>query len=145
MPKLIKDGALCQDDWSGRLLSLDELNADAGSDGASLGVILEPDQPPSAIEKELDQLELVAVNFPVFMDGRGFSYARELRELGFNGEIRAVGHFIRDQLHYLSRCGFNAFELDDSADLDGCLASLADFSNAYQADVLQKEPLFRRR
>ena len=144
MPRLIKDGQIVEDSWSGDLLDLEELNAQAG-DSKGLAVQLEPDQPPSAIEVDLDRLDLVAINFPAFMDGRGFSYARELRELGFTGEIRAVGSFIRDQIFYLQRCGFNAFELEDDSGLEDCLPALQDFSEAYQADVLQKEPLFRRR
>jgi uncharacterized protein (DUF934 family) len=142
MPKLIKDGAVVEDSWSGELLTPEQLPDARGND---LGVILEPDQPPSMIQSSLERVALVAVNFPVFTDGRGFSYARELRELGFEGEIRAVGSFIRDQLFYLKRCGFNAFQLEGEADLDACLGSLGDFSDAYQASVDQPEPLFRRR
>ena len=85
------------------------------------------------------------VNFPVFTDGRGFSYARELRERGLRGELRAGGHFIRDQLTYLQRCGFNAFQMADEAELEAALASLADFSEHYQASIDQPLPLFRRR
>jgi uncharacterized protein (DUF934 family) len=145
MPRLIRDGQIINDDWQGTLLSLDELNTLADPGDAPLGLQLEADQPPSAIEMELSLLGLIAINFPVFMDGRGFSSARELRELGYQGEIRANGNFIRDQLHYLMRCGFNSFEFDDEQELESCLPSLADFSEAYQADVHQREPLFRRR
>ena len=144
MPRLIKRGAVVDDDWQGCLLSLEELNQRKLFEG-SIGVVLEPDQPPSAIEQALADIELVAIHFPVLTDGRGFSYARELRELGFQGEIRATGHFIRDQLYYLSRCGFDAFAFEDESQLDEALASLGDFSEAYQADVHQPEPLFRRR
>jgi uncharacterized protein (DUF934 family) len=144
MPKLIKDGQVVDDEWQGKLLSLAELNESIDLEG-TLGLVLEADQPPSAIETELSRLDLIAINFPVFTDGRGFSTARELRELGFSGEIRATGNFIRDQLHYLVRCGFNAFEFADQEQLTSSLASLNDFSEAYQGDVQQKEPLFRRR
>ena len=145
MPRLIKDGRVIEDDWEGQLLSLDELNSGAASGAGQLGVLLEPDQPPSAIEGDLSRLDLVAINFPVFTDGRGFSYARQLRQWGYKGEIRATGNIIRDQLHQLRRCGFNAFEIEDEADLEACLDSLQVFSEAYQADVDQGDPLFRRR
>ena len=145
MAKLIKNGQIAEDGWDGRLLGLEELNAASPPPEGPLGVILEPDQPPSDIGVPLERLDMVAIHFPVFTDGRGFSYARELRERGFGGEIRATGHFLRDQLHYLSRCGFDAFEFPDEADLEGNLESLQAFSDAYQADTLQKEPLFRRR
>ncbi len=144
MPRLIKDGQIVEDDWQGSLLNLEELNDAADLEG-TVGLVLEADQPPSAIAAELSRLDLIAVNFPVFTDGRGFSTARELRELGFSGEIRATGHFIRDQLHYLQRCGFTSFEFADQNQLASSLASLNDFSEAYQADVQEKEPLFRRR
>ena len=142
MPKLIKDGKVIEDSWEGRLLSLDELNA---GDATGVGVVLEPDQPPSAIEGDLSRLDLVAINFPVFSDGRGFSHARQLRQCGYQGELRAIGHIIRDQLYYLRRCGFNAFEFGDDTDLEACLGSLQDFSESYQGAADQEEPLFRRR
>ncbi len=145
MPSLIKDGRVVEDDWEGRLLSLEQLNDAAQAPSGPIGVVLEPDQPPSAIEGDLARLDLIAINFPAFTDGRGFSYARQLRQWGYSGEIRATGHFIRDQLHYLKRCGFNAFEFAEHVNLEECLASLNDFSDAYQADVDQEEPLFRRR
>jgi uncharacterized protein (DUF934 family) len=145
MPKLIKNGELIDDDWAGKLLSLDDFNAGAAAEAELIGVQLEADQPPSAIEGDLSRLDLVVINFPVFTDGRGFSYARQLREWGYQGEIRASGEIIRDQLHYLRRCGFNAFEFDTDVDLEPYLDSLRDFSEAYQGDVEQEEPLFRRR
>ena len=85
------------------------------------------------------------VNFPVFTDGRGFSYGRQLRERGFRGELRASGQFIQDQLTYLRRCGFNAFRMADETGLEAALGRLADFSESYQASADQPLPLFRRR
>ncbi len=152
MPDIIKDGAVISDPWPG-LTAMDpeELNASGLLKGsaqpgdAPVAVLLQPDQPPSTIEGDLAQLDLVAIHFPAFTDGRCFSYARELRELGFQGEIRATGHFMRDQLFFLKRCGFNAFQFEEDVDLQACLESLGDFSDGYQAAVDQPEPLFRRR
>jgi uncharacterized protein (DUF934 family) len=60
----------------------------------------------------------ITVHFPAFGDGRGFSTARLLRErYGYGGELRAVGHIIRDQVTFLKRCGFDAFEFSDRASL----------------------------
>ena len=93
----------------------------------------------------MSTLSFVAVDFPKFMDGRGFSYARELREQRrYQGEIRAVGDFIRDQLFYMKRCGFSSYALP-SDELEAALASLNDFSESYQSSVDQPLPLFRRR
>jgi uncharacterized protein (DUF934 family) len=143
MPKIIRDGAVVEDDWQGALLNPEDFNL--ADDEGPLAVVLEPDQPPSLIEGDLSRLALVAIHFPVFTDGRCFSYARELRDRGFTGEIRATGAFIRDQLHYLQRCGFNAFQFDEDINLVEALSSLSDFSDAYQAAVDQPQPLFQRR
>lgn len=147
MPKIIKDGAVVEDSWRGVLLDLETFNERIANGDAmtDAGVILEPDQPPSELGGDLSSIPLIAINFPVFTDGRGFSYARELRQRGYSGEIRAVGAFMRDQLGYLQRCGFNAFDFDENVNLEAALASLGEFSDRYQADVQEREPLFRRR
>jgi uncharacterized protein (DUF934 family) len=154
MPRLIKDAQLSDDSWlavdtdseradTGRILSLAQW--ESLSDKAGSAVQLEPGEAPSPLLEHLDDIALVAINFPVFTDGRGFSYARELRERGFQGELRAVGAFIRDQLHYLKRSGFNAFQFASDTDAEAALGSINDFSEHYQAAIDQPQPLFRRR
>lgn len=153
MPRLIKDGQIVEDPWlpleadnaprPQHLLSLAQWESLA--DKSDSAVQLEPDQPPVVLLEHLADLNLVAVNFPVFTDGRGFSYARELREQGYRGELRAVGNFIRDQIYYLKRCGFNAFQLTDESQLEDALPSLDDFSETYQGATDEPAPLFRRR
>ena len=94
----------------------------------------------------LERLALVAVEFPVFSDGRGFSTARLLRErYGYRGELRAVGDVLRDQIYYMLRCGFDAFALRADKDPEEALAAYHDFSESYQAAVDQPVPLYRRR
>jgi len=89
-----------------------------------------------AIAPDLHRLDLVAVNFPKFSDGRGFSTARLLRErYGFEGELRAIGDVGRDQLAFLERCGFDAFQLRDGVDARRALASFDEVSVEYQADA----------
>ena len=113
---------------------------------APVGVLLRSDEHPEAIADDVSKIGLIALDFPTFRDGRAYSYARLLRErFRFDGELRAVGHFMRDQLTYLSRCGFNAFQFEDESQLEAALESLADFSEYYQASVDQPLPLFRRR
>jgi uncharacterized protein (DUF934 family) len=142
MPKLIKNGKIIEDQ-SPEVLDLEQwLQA---NDRATRAVMLEPGETLAPLLEHIDDIPLVLVNFATFMDGRGFSYGRELRERGYRGELRAVGHFMRDQLTYLSRCGFDAFQFEDEQELEEALASLADFSEYYQASVDQPEPLFRRR
>ncbi|MFT6285482.1 MAG: hypothetical protein ACJA09_000217 [Alcanivorax sp.] len=142
MPKLIKNGGIV-DDADRDILTLEQWVAlDKKTDSA---VQLEPGDLIAPLFEHLDELTLVAVNFPVFTDGRGFSYGRALRERGYTGELRAVGAFIRDQLDYLGRCGFNAFQLGNESQLPAALESLDQFSEHYQADIDEPLPLFRRR
>jgi uncharacterized protein (DUF934 family) len=154
MPRLIKDAQLSDNSWlaldtdseradTGRILSLAQW--ESLSDKAGSAVQLEPGEAPTPLLEHLDDIALVAINFPVFTDGRGFSYARELRERGFQGELRAVGEFIRDQLHYLKRSGFNAFQFASDTDAEAALSSINDFSEHYQAAIDEPQPLFRRR
>ena len=107
---------------------------------------LEPGDDPAAAAARLRGAARVEVNFPSFTDGRGYSIARLLRErYGYEGELRAVGDVQRDQLYYLSRCGFDAFLLREGEDAEEAIAALQDFSDAYQSSVAQPQPLFRRR
>jgi uncharacterized protein (DUF934 family) len=143
MPRIIKNGAVTEDWRAGPVYTLEQwLQLD---DKRGSAVQLEPGEVPSPLLGHLDDIELVVVNFPVFTDGRGFSYGRELRERGYTGELRAAGHFLRDQLTYLSRCGFDAFEMADESALENALSSLADFTEHYQAAIDKPLPLFRRR
>lgn len=111
----------------------------------AVGVVLGPADDPAAIAAHLGEIGLVAVEFPSFTDGRGYSIARLLRERhGWSGELRAVGEVLRDQLFYLTRCGFDSFALADGQDADAALRGFADFSEAYQAGT-DRAPLFARR
>jgi uncharacterized protein (DUF934 family) len=98
-----------------------------------LGVRLKSDESPELIAADLDRIALVALEFPVFRDGRAYSYARILRErYGFAGEVRAVGQVLMEQLHFMLRSGFNAFELDSKDPLGQYKTAMADFSVWYQ-------------
>ncbi|MEM1281787.1 MAG: DUF934 domain-containing protein [Cyanobacteria bacterium P01_H01_bin.152] len=154
MPKLIKEGAIVDDSWQAvepdnpsadprQILSLEQWLA--ANDNPARAVQLEPGETPEPLFPALGSIPLIAINFPVLTDGRGFSYARELREQGYSGEIRACGHFMPDQMTYLHRCGFNAFQLADESRLEAALTCLDDFSEFYQAAIDQPLPLFRRR
>lgn len=111
-----------------------------------IGVWLEADADPEAIAQDLARFGVIAVRFASFADGRGYSLARLLRErYGYRGELRAIGDVLRDQIFYLSRCGFDAFALRADQDPAQALSALADFSEAYQTSVERPQPLFRRR
>ncbi|HET7770957.1 MAG TPA: DUF934 domain-containing protein [Chloroflexota bacterium] len=109
-------------------------------------VWLGPADDPAELAAAVGTLEIVAVHFPKFTDGRGYSIGALLRTRhGFKGELRAFGDVGRDQLFYLRRCGFDAFRLADHRDPHDALASLADFTVRYQASVDDPVPLFRKR
>jgi len=110
-----------------------------------LGVLLGPADDPAEIASDFGALSLIAVDFPSFTDGRGYSTARLLRErYGWRGELRAVGEVLRDQLFLLARCGFDTFALADGQPMDEAVAAFSDFSETYQSAV-DRGPLFARR
>jgi uncharacterized protein (DUF934 family) len=169
MPKqIIKGHAIVADDWN-------LLRADEGADAAALdvpagrailplatwlaqrealagraaageiGVWIAPDEDPAALRDDLPRLALVAVDFPKFTDGRGYSHAWNLRSrLGWNGELRAIGDVLRDQLFSMQRVGFDAYDTRPDRSIDDALKGLTVFSETYQASVDQRVPLFRR-
>ena len=113
---------------------------------AEIGVWLDCHESVELIADSAARLPLIAIYFPTFMDGRGFSTARLLRErYGFTGELRAVGSFIRDQLTFLRRCGVNAFVFEGGESLEEIGDSLNDFTETYQVATDQDLPIFRRR
>lgn len=166
--ELIVDGKVAANDW--RLLPQSDAETDIAADAlapgkiilpykvwqdlkgdlaqrrAEIGVWLDSDESAELVGDAAEALPLIAVHFPAFADGRGFSTGRLLRErYGYTGELRAVGAFMRDQLTYLRRCGFDAFAYEGEQPLTKLLDSLRDFSDSYQAAVDEKLPLFRRR
>lgn len=113
---------------------------------AEIGVWLDSHESLDSIKSSLHRLPLIALNFPIFSDGRHYSSARALRqEHGFGGEIRAIGDVLRDQLCFMERCGFNAFALRADQSPAECLAAFDDFSTSYSPTALEDQPLFRRR
>ena len=109
-------------------------------------LVLEPTDDPALLAGALAEVRVIAVNFPKYGDGRGYSIARLLRErYGYRGELRATGVVARDQLHAMAQCGFDTFELREGEDAQAALAAFGDFSEGYQATAAQRVPLFRRR
>ena len=98
-----------------------------------LGVRLACDQSPEALGSDLERLSLVVLEFPRFRDGRPFSWARMLRtRLRFEGEIRATGDYLYDQLAFMVRVGFDAFELPTSITPALFRRAMTEMTNVYQ-------------
>jgi uncharacterized protein (DUF934 family) len=101
--------------------------------GTPLGIRLHSDQSPDVIAQDVSLFAVIALEFPKFRDGRAYSYARLLRErYGFRAELRAVGEVLLEQLFFMIRVGFDAFEVVSADPLHDYQTALADFSVWYQ-------------
>ena len=116
---------------------LDQSNAAA--------VRIEPGDDARELLPHLGRLSLVEVNFPAFGDGRGYSSARILREAGYEGELRAVGDVLVDQLAYMRRCGFDVFEPDQQLDKDDVQAAFDRWPDVYQDAADDRTPIWTKR
>ncbi|MDO6442420.1 MULTISPECIES: DUF934 domain-containing protein [unclassified Marinobacter] len=116
----------------------------AGRD--DIGVWFDSHDEPEILADYVHELPLIAVNFPKFSDGRGYSIGRLLRErFGYKNELRAIGDVLLDQLQFMKRCGFDTYELRPDKDIRKAAQSLNFFSQGYQAATDTDLPLFRRR
>jgi uncharacterized protein (DUF934 family) len=160
MSTLIKNRSVVADDW--QRLAADAALPTAGNwlfplaawtaarnelaAGVACGLWLESDDELTGIIGDLARFAVIAINFPKFADGRGYSLARLLRErLCYRGELRAIGDVLPDQIFYLQRVGFDAFALRADKKPEHALAALDTFDQTYQAASDQPLPLFRRR
>jgi len=159
MPSVIKHRRIVEDRWQHLA---DEAELPAGPVIVSLArwqreraILLKRGQPVGVrlpntanvadLAVDLPLLEVVALEFPKFADGRAHSQARLLRErYGYQGELRAVGDVLRDQLFFMARNGFDAFELRADRSLEDALKAFDEFSESYQPAADQPQPLYRR-
>jgi uncharacterized protein (DUF934 family) len=96
-------------------------------------VRLQSSESPEALGDDIHRLSVVVLEFPKFRDGRAFSWARMLRtRLGYKGEIRATGHFLYDQLAFMKRVGFDAFEVRENVTLDDFARATGEMTYVYQ-------------
>lgn len=110
-----------------------------------LGVRIDPTDEALSLAGKLEGVALIAIHFPKFSDGRGYTKARQVRErLGFEGEVRAVGDVLPDQLYYMQRCGIDAFALKEGKKAEHAIACLEDLTVAYQGASDDPRPLYRR-
>jgi uncharacterized protein (DUF934 family) len=156
--RIIKDRKIVEDRW--RRLADDEAVPASGDiivsfkrwrqehaalsvRNGGLGVIIGNGVSVDDVKDDLRHFGLIAIEFPQFKDGRGYSYARLLRErYRYPHEIRAIGNVLRDQLLPMWRCGINAFELDAGRSLEDALTAFDDFSVRYQPAADGKETPF---
>ncbi|OOV86909.1 DUF934 domain-containing protein [Oceanospirillum linum] len=160
MPKIILNQAIVEDNWvkvdpeaelpvSGKVLLPYPLwlsgDFDAGAFEA-VAVWIPNDTVFDEQAEKLTGLPVIAIDFPAFTDGRGYTLARQLRErFNYNGELRAIGDVLQDQLFYMTRCGFNSFAVREDKSIEEALQGLKPFSGAYQAALDKPQPLFAER
>jgi len=167
MAQLIKNGAVVADTWQTLILAEGEtpeaVTLPAGpvifplavwqarkdeilARQQAVGLLLKGSDRVEEIAGEVTRFAVIAIDFPKFVDGRGYSLASLLRQrYGYTGELRAVGDVLHDQLFYMQRVGFDAFALKDGKNAELALASaFTTFSDAYQASTSQPQPHFRR-
>lgn len=157
---LIKDRAEIEDTWtfidpetdlpsSGCItVPLAKLIEDADAllaRNQQIGVRLQPADDPHDLAPHIDRIALIEIDFPKYTDGRGYSQAQLLRRrLGYIGELRAVGHVLRDQILYMNRSGFDAYQTS-RADLPNVVSALEEYSAVYQPAADGQVSVFSRR
>ena len=172
MPEILKNGQVQNDAW--QVLRLDALDAPVAGDSDlsavnvpagqwlvpftlwltqrdtlasrnDLGVWLSPEDDLTEVAKYFDQWPLVAIDFPKFTDGRGYSIAWRLRNhYQYRGELRAIGNVLVDQLFFMLRVGFDTLALDPKVAAATAERNLAPFPDTYQGSTDNPSPLFRR-
>lgn len=166
MPQLIKDGKPASDDWividkdaeadieqlsaqiaEGKSLILPlKLWLEIGREQASCGVWLDSDDSVEALDGHCDKLPVIAINFPGFADGRGYSLARQVRgKLGYQGDLRAIGDVLKDQLFYYQRVGFTSFQIREDRSAEQAASGLNDFSLVYQSAADERVSVNQKR
>ncbi|MEH6626854.1 MAG: DUF934 domain-containing protein [Motiliproteus sp.] len=128
-------------DWCCWQQCRDQLLSRSGRIGVKINGAVEV----QALASDLDKLALIAVDFPSFADGRGFSQARLLKDsYGFSGELRAVGDVTWDRLRFMHRCGFNAYEIADERYSEKMLAAFDEITVRLQGSSDDSRPIYRQ-
>jgi uncharacterized protein (DUF934 family) len=145
---LIKDGKFVQDrflfipdgqafpDDGGVMVTFDRFQSECATlltHHRPVAVRLAASQNPEVLKDDLANIDAIALEFPIFRDGRAFSWARMLRErYGYKGEIRAVGHFLYDQLAFMMRVGFDAFDVRQDFRIEEFDRAMREMTYVYQ-------------
>jgi len=161
--QLIKDQKIIEDNWQ----RITEIATDASlptgdvivpfaywlenrealsSREGRLGVCIDGDNDIQEVVKNIEHFDLIALDFPAFVDGRSYTHARLLRDrYNFEGELRAVGDVLRDQLFFMQRCGINSFQLREDKDMQDALNAFTELSVKYQTAADGAEPIYKYR
>jgi uncharacterized protein (DUF934 family) len=153
---LIKDGAFVEDAFvtvaddaalpdGAAIVSLARFQKDREAllaRNAPLGIQLKAPENPELLGEDVQRFSVIVLEFPVFRDGRAFSWARMLRErLNFTGEFRGTGHFLYDQINYMKRVGFDAWNVAEGFPLEQFHRALTEITNVYQPSADGKKTI----
>jgi uncharacterized protein (DUF934 family) len=109
---------------------------------APVAVRLASNENPEVLKDDLNSIAAIALEFPIFRDGRAFSRARMLRtRLGYKGEIRGVGHFLYDQLAFMVRVGFDAFDVRQDFRIEDFDRAMREMHYVYQPSADGKKTI----
>jgi uncharacterized protein (DUF934 family) len=107
-----------------------------------VGVALANTDEVEELASDVARLDLIALSFPKYTDGRAYSQARLLRgRYGYQGELRATGNVLRDQLPFMLRCGFDSFESDQVGISEALAHARTLFSVVYQPTEDGRTPI----
>ena len=116
---------------------LKEFGALSERDG-KIGVQFGNTDRPEALATFLPRLSVIVLPFPAFNDGRAYSIARKLREMGYRGELRAIGNVLPDQLQFMLQVGFDTFEIGERFPLETWQNASRQMSLAYQRGLFRR-------
>ena len=161
--RVIKDNQIIEDNWQ----RLDQIDVDQElpegkiifpfsywqtnrerliKQGSKYAVCINGDDATEEVARDLEHFDLIALEFPVFKDGRSYSHAQLLRQkYHYKGELRAVGDVLRDQLFFMQRCGIDSFHLREDKGIEDVLSAFDDFSVKYQSAADGAVPLYKNR
>ena len=162
--RVIKDNKIIEDSWQIIEESVLESGLPAGdvilpfsfwqtnreellsrSDG-ELGLLINGDDDIEELAGDLKHFAIIAIEFPAFKDGRGYSHARILRDhYNYSGDLRAVGDVLRDQLYFMQRCGMSSYLIKEEKDIEDAIRGFSDFSVKYQTAADGAEPVYKQR
>jgi uncharacterized protein (DUF934 family) len=128
--------------WSYWLSNREKLVAHGGK----YAVCISGEQETEEVARDLEYFDLIALEFPVFRDGRCLTHARLLRErFAYQGELRAVGDVLRDQLFFMERCGIDSYEVRADKNIEDALQAFSEFTVKYQTAADQSVPVYKLR
>ncbi len=157
--KLFKDNQISQDTWTeigddplpavgDLLVSYSRLSAEHATLTqlpVRLGVIFDNAERAEVLKDHLQSLSLIVLAFPSFGDGRAYSLARQLRDLGYTGELRARGDVLPDQLQFMMQVGFDTFEVSDRFTEQDWRRAAEQISLSYQPITGNKQDIWQAR